>query len=94
MPAPLKVTTPNDTDVVVTRSFDAPRDLVWRAHTEPKLVSFLQLGKSRAGHEIFIYRPERPAAFDPDVGRTKPLAQRCQYCNLIETAIGLLLPED
>jgi uncharacterized protein YndB with AHSA1/START domain len=44
MPAPLTVTTPNDTDVVVVRTFDAPRDLVWRAHTEPKLVKKWLLG--------------------------------------------------
>jgi uncharacterized protein YndB with AHSA1/START domain len=44
MPAPLKVATPNDTDVVVTRSFDAPRDLVFRAHTDPQLVKKWLLG--------------------------------------------------
>ena len=44
MPAPLAVTMPNDTDVVVVRSFDAPRDLVWRAHTEPRLVKKWLLG--------------------------------------------------
>jgi len=44
MPAPLTVTTPNDTDVVVVRTFDAPRDLVWRAHTEPRLVKKWLLG--------------------------------------------------
>ena len=44
MPAPLTVTTPNDTDVVVVRTFDAPRDLVWRAHTDPKLVKKWLLG--------------------------------------------------
>jgi len=38
MPAPVTVTTPNDTDLVVVRSFDAPRELVWRAHTEPTLM--------------------------------------------------------
>jgi uncharacterized protein YndB with AHSA1/START domain len=38
MPAPATVTTSNDTDVVIVRSFDAPRALVWRAHTEPKLI--------------------------------------------------------
>jgi len=44
MPAPLTVSTPNDTDVVVVRTFDAPRELVWRAHTEPKLVKKWLLG--------------------------------------------------
>lgn len=32
------ITTPNDTDLVVKRSFKAPRKLVWRAYTEPTLV--------------------------------------------------------
>ena len=29
------VTTPNDTDLVFERLLDAPRELVWRAHTDP-----------------------------------------------------------
>ena len=44
MPAPVTVTTPNDTDVVIVRSFDAPRTLVWRAHTEPQLVKKWMIG--------------------------------------------------
>lgn len=32
------VSTPSDREVLVTRSFAAPRALVWRAHTEPALV--------------------------------------------------------
>ena len=44
MPAPVTVMTPNDTDIVVVRSFDAPRQLVWRAHTEPKLLKKWLLG--------------------------------------------------
>ncbi|MBL8953596.1 MAG: SRPBCC family protein [Myxococcaceae bacterium] len=38
MPAPASVTIPNDTDIVIVRTFDAPRELVWRAHTEPQLM--------------------------------------------------------
>jgi uncharacterized protein YndB with AHSA1/START domain len=38
MPAPATITTPNDTDLVIVRTFDAPRALVWRAFTEPKLM--------------------------------------------------------
>ena len=44
MPAPATVTTPNDTDIVIVRGFDAPRQLVWRAHTEPKLVKKWMMG--------------------------------------------------
>ena len=34
----LKVTTPSPTEIVLTRVFDAPRDLVFRAMHEPELV--------------------------------------------------------
>ena len=34
----LSVTTPNDTDIVVTRFFKAPPALVFDAHTKPELV--------------------------------------------------------
>src|SRR5262245_23665510 len=40
----LKVETPNDTDVVMTRSFDAPRDLVYDAWTRPEIVKRWLLG--------------------------------------------------
>ena len=33
-----EVTLPSDTEVRVTRSFHAPRTLVWQAHTVPRLV--------------------------------------------------------
>jgi uncharacterized protein YndB with AHSA1/START domain len=32
------VTLPADTQILVTREFDAPRRLVWRAYTEPDLI--------------------------------------------------------
>jgi uncharacterized protein YndB with AHSA1/START domain len=34
----LSVTTPTDTQILLVRTFDAPRALVWRALTEPELV--------------------------------------------------------
>jgi uncharacterized protein YndB with AHSA1/START domain len=34
----LKVTTPSDHEIVMTRSFNAPRELVWDAMTTPDLV--------------------------------------------------------
>ncbi len=37
-PSGLVVTTPSDLEILMTRSFDAPRALVWRAVTEPELV--------------------------------------------------------
>jgi uncharacterized protein YndB with AHSA1/START domain len=38
------ITLPNDTDIVVKRSFKAPRAMVWRAYTEPALVQRWMLG--------------------------------------------------
>ena len=34
----LTVTTPNDLEIVVTREFDAPRDLVWQTMTKPDML--------------------------------------------------------
>jgi uncharacterized protein YndB with AHSA1/START domain len=34
----VKVTTPSDREIRMEREFNAPRDLVWRAYTEPELV--------------------------------------------------------
>lgn len=44
MPGPLTVTLPNDTDILVVRSFNAPRELVWRAFHTPALVQKWLLG--------------------------------------------------
>lgn len=38
MPQPAVVTFPTDCDVRVVRTFNAPRQLVWDAHTKPELV--------------------------------------------------------
>ena len=44
MPKPAEVTLPSDREVRVTRSFNAPRQLVWDAHTKPELVRKWQTG--------------------------------------------------
>lgn len=44
MPAPAQVTLPSDREVRVTRQFNAPRQLVWDAHTKPELVQKWMLG--------------------------------------------------
>lgn len=41
---PAQVSLPSDTEVRVTRSFKAPRKLVWEAHTIPALVRRWMLG--------------------------------------------------
>ena len=38
MPKPAEVTLPSDREVRITRRFQAPRQLVWDAHTKPELV--------------------------------------------------------
>ena len=38
MPEPLTITTPGDRQIVVTRSFDAPRDLVFLCYSKPELL--------------------------------------------------------
>jgi uncharacterized protein YndB with AHSA1/START domain len=40
----LKVTTPTDREIVITRVFDAPRDLVWSAMARPELLRRWLLG--------------------------------------------------
>ena len=42
----LKVTTPSDREIVLTRAFDAPRQLVWDAFTQPELLQRWLLGPS------------------------------------------------
>jgi len=44
MPAQAQVTLPSDREVRVTREFNAPRQLVWDAHTKPSLVQKWMLG--------------------------------------------------
>lgn len=44
MTKPLDVTLPSDREVRVTRSFNAPRELVWDAHTKPELIQKWMLG--------------------------------------------------
>ena len=42
--AALKVATPSDREIVITRQFDAPRAMVFDAHTKPELVKRWLLG--------------------------------------------------
>jgi uncharacterized protein YndB with AHSA1/START domain len=44
MPKPAEVTLPSDREVRVTRTLNAPRQLVWEAHTKPELVQKWMLG--------------------------------------------------
>jgi uncharacterized protein YndB with AHSA1/START domain len=40
-----RVTLPADNQILITREFDAPRHLVWRAYTEPELIKRWWAGK-------------------------------------------------
>ena len=42
--ATLELSMPNDLEAVFTRSFNAPRELVWEAHTKPELIRRWLLG--------------------------------------------------
>jgi uncharacterized protein YndB with AHSA1/START domain len=44
MPSPLDVTTPSEREIRVTRTFDAPVQLVFDCHTKPELVKRWLLG--------------------------------------------------
>ena len=37
--ATFTLTLPSDLEIVMTRVFDAPRELLWKAHTDPNLIS-------------------------------------------------------
>ena len=47
---PLELTTPTPTSIRIVRSFDAPLELVWRAHTDPELVKQWMTGPP--GHSL------------------------------------------
>ena len=44
MTNPLTVSTPNDRDVLVVRTFNAPREMVWTCFNSPEFVSRWMLG--------------------------------------------------
>ena len=49
-----KVTLPTDEEILITREFDAPRALVWRAWTTPELVQRWWAGKRGAMKTVEI----------------------------------------
>jgi uncharacterized protein YndB with AHSA1/START domain len=54
---PLTLTTEGDTHVVVTRRFNAPPDVVYRAHTEPQLLQKWLLGPDGWTMPVCICEP-------------------------------------
>jgi len=65
------LTTPSDREIRIERVFDAPRDLVWQAFTDPKLVAqwwgrgnklvVERLEVERGGHWRFVEHAPRRA---------------------------------
>jgi uncharacterized protein YndB with AHSA1/START domain len=47
-----ELTTPTPTSIRIVRTFDAPVELVWRAHTEPELIKQWMSGP--AGHSLVV----------------------------------------
>ncbi len=71
----LHVTTPAPREIRMERVFDAPRDLVWRAHTEPELLAqwwgrgnkldIERFEPVRGGHWRFVeHGPEGDSGFE------------------------------
>lgn len=78
----LKVTTPSDREIRTERVFDAPRDRVWQAYTDPKLVAqwwgrgnklvIERMEVERGGHWRFVeHAPEGVSGFE---GRYREVA--------------------
>jgi uncharacterized protein YndB with AHSA1/START domain len=71
----LEVTTPGPREVRIERVFDAPRDRVWRAHTQPELLAqwwgrgnkldIERFELERGGHWRFVeHSPDGPQGFE------------------------------
>ena len=54
---PATITTPTDRQIRIERIFDAPRDLVWKAYTEPKLLAKWWGRGNRLDVEYFELKP-------------------------------------
>jgi uncharacterized protein YndB with AHSA1/START domain len=80
---PHKLSTPSDREIRVERIFDAPRDLVWRAFTEPDLIAkwwgrgnkldVERMDVERGGHWRFVEKsPDGEHGFE---GRYREVTQ-------------------
>jgi uncharacterized protein YndB with AHSA1/START domain len=73
-PAASTLTTPGDREVHIERVFDAPRELVWRAFTEPDLIAqwwgrgnklvIERMEVERGGHWRFVEHAEGEHGFE------------------------------
>jgi len=90
---PTKITAPTDREVRVERVFDAPRERVWRAYTDPKLVAqwwgrgyelvVERLEVERGGHWRFlVHSPHGVQGFEGrfrEVTRPERLVQTFEW---------------
>ncbi len=73
------VTLPTDEQILITREFDAPKDLVWRAWTEPELVGrwwgggrgVVMVAHSHGGHEVAFHGEFREIVPDERIVTTE-----------------------
>ena len=72
MPNAVDVTTPSDLEIVMTRAFDAPRELVFECHTRPELVRRWWSGGE--GRPVLFLHPGD--GFDPAAPFVGGLARR------------------
>jgi uncharacterized protein YndB with AHSA1/START domain len=54
---PLTLSTEGDTHIVITRHFNAPPEVVYRAHTEPKIIQRWLLGPDGWTMPVCIFEP-------------------------------------
>ncbi len=61
---------------------------------QSETILLLHRDKCRPRHQMLINRPERSAAVDPDLRRSKPVSQSRERRDLVETAIRFTLFDD
>ena len=60
--ATLEVSTPSDTEIVMTRSFAAPRQVVFDAWTRPELLAVLRVRRSSTHSTVWLPTRSRARA--------------------------------
>jgi uncharacterized protein YndB with AHSA1/START domain len=83
----LEMTLPSDREIRITRAFDAPRNLVWDAHTKPELVRRWLLGPP--GWEMPVCRIDLRVGGEyryewEDKGRNKKMAMSGTFTEVVK----------
>lgn len=70
-----RITTPTDREILIERAFNAPRERVWRAFTEPDLIAqWWGRGRKTVVERMEVRRGTVPS--DPEWNRTSTTAMR------------------